>query len=75
MIKKLARLGNSMALVIDKGVLELLQIAPDTPLEITTDGRVLIVSPVRDRKRLRKFKSALAKANLKYGKTLKRLAD
>ncbi len=33
MIKKLTRHGNSMALVIDKPILELLHIERDTPLE------------------------------------------
>jgi len=75
MIKKLTRHGNSMALVIEKGVLELLDIDKQTPLEISTDGRVLIVSPVRDEKRRKKFQNALAKINRRYGKMLKRLAD
>ena len=45
MIKKLTKHGNSWALVIDKPVLELLKIDPETPLEIATDGRTLIISP------------------------------
>ena len=43
MIKKLTKHGNSWALVIDKAVLELLNIDPETPLEIATDGQTLIV--------------------------------
>jgi antitoxin component of MazEF toxin-antitoxin module len=45
MIKKLVRHGNSLALVIDKPILELLKIDADTPLEIATDGRSLVVHP------------------------------
>ncbi len=75
MIKKLTKHGNSMALVIDRGVLDLLKINDDTPLEISTDGNVLIVSPVRDEERATKFKNALAQVNRKYGRTLKRLAE
>ena len=37
MLKKLTKHGNSLALVIDKGVLELLNIDDTTPLEISTD--------------------------------------
>ena len=48
MLKKLTRHGNSLALVIDKGVLELLNIDDKTPLEISTDGTLLLISPVRD---------------------------
>jgi antitoxin component of MazEF toxin-antitoxin module len=75
MLKKLTRHGNSLALVIDKGVLELLNIDDRTPLEIATDGTLLLISPVRDAKRRRQFHQALEKANVKYGRSLKRLAD
>jgi antitoxin MazE len=75
MLKKLSRHGNSLALVIDKGVLELLNIDDQTPLEITTDGSLLLISPVRDEERRRIFQEALADANAKYGRAFKRLAD
>lgn len=75
MIKKLAKHGNSLALVVDRAVLELLNIDADTPLEISTDGQVLIVTPVRDAKRRKKFQKALDSANRKYGRALKRLAE
>ena len=75
MIKKLVSHGNSAALIIDKPILELLKINSETSLEITTDGKNLIISPVEDSKREKKFKAALAKANKIHGKTLKRLAE
>ena len=75
MIKKLSRHGNSLALVIDRAVLDLLKIDAETPLDISTDGNVLIVSPVRDAKRRKKFEKALAEANRSYGRMLKRLSD
>jgi len=74
MLKKLTRHGNSLALVIDKGVLELLNIDDETPLDISTDGTMLLISPVRDEKRRRKFQEAVVKANVKYERALKRLA-
>ncbi|MBI2266300.1 MAG: AbrB/MazE/SpoVT family DNA-binding domain-containing protein [Armatimonadetes bacterium] len=74
MIKKLTRHGNSLALVIDKGVLDLLNINDKTLLDISTDGRMLFVSPVRDEKRMRQFEEALEKVNKKYGRALKKLA-
>ena len=61
MLKKLTRHGNSLALVIDKGVLELLNIDDQTPLEISTDGTLLLISPVRDEKRRIRFQEALEK--------------
>lgn len=75
MIKKLTKHGNSLALVIDKGVLELLNIDDKTPLDISTDGKILLISPVRDEKRKRQFEEALEKVNKKYGRALKRLAS
>ena len=75
MIKKMVSHGNSAALIIDKPILQLLKINENTPLELTTDGRNLIISPIEDEKRERKFKSALERVNKKHGKTLKRLAE
>jgi antitoxin component of MazEF toxin-antitoxin module len=75
MIKKLTKHGNSYALVIDKPVLDLLKIEPQTPLEITTDGRTLVISPARDRERRAKFQAALDETNHRYGRALKRLAN
>ncbi len=75
MIKKLTSHGNSVALVIDKAILELLKINAKTPVELTTDGKNLIVSPVRDQTREKKFMTALAKVNQRHGKTLKRLGE
>ncbi len=74
MLKKLTRHGNSLALVLDKGVIELLNIDAETLLEISTDGSLLLITPVRDEKRRRQFNDALEKTNTRYGRTLKRLA-
>ena len=75
MIKTLTKHGNSLALVIDKAVLELLKIDNHTPLDISTDGEVLVIAPVRDPKHQERFKKALASANRRYGRSLKRLAE
>jgi len=75
MIKKLTKHGNSLALVIDRPVLDLLKIDDDTPLEISTDGKVLVISPVRDEKRRKTFEKALKKTNKNYSKALKNLAE
>lgn len=47
MVKHLTRHGNSLALVIEKGVLNLLNIDADTPLAVATDGRRLTITPLR----------------------------
>ena len=74
MLKRLTRHGNSWALVIDKPILELLQIDPQSPLEISTDGQMLIVSPIRDADREAKFNAAMEEINAKYGRALNKLA-
>lgn len=75
MLKKLTRHGNSLALVIDKGILELLNIDDKTLLDISTDGTLLLITPVRDEKRRQQFQEAVIKVNTKYGHALKRLAE
>lgn len=75
MIKHLTTHGNSSALIIERPILDLLKIGPTTPLEIATDGKNLIVSPVQDTGREQKIKKALAKINQRHGKTLKKLAE
>jgi antitoxin MazE len=75
MVKRLTWIGDSLALVLDKPLLELLGIDEDTPLELSTSGGVLVVTPVRDRARERKLKKALQKINREYGGLFKRLAE
>jgi antitoxin component of MazEF toxin-antitoxin module len=76
MRKSLIKHGNSHALLIDKAVLELLKIDPEkTQLEVTTDGNVLVITPIRDKQTEKQLKEKLAKIDAKYGATFKRLAD
>lgn len=70
MVKKLTKHGNSLALVIDKPILELLKIGAGTPLEISTDGRSLIISPSRKHDRRSALDYFLATANQKYAVAL-----
>jgi antitoxin component of MazEF toxin-antitoxin module len=75
MIKKLTRSGNSLALVIDKPLLEALEIDADTELEVSTDGDVLVIAPVRDRRRTKKLAEIVAETHERYGGVFKRLAE
>jgi antitoxin component of MazEF toxin-antitoxin module len=47
MLKKLAKYGNSTALVIDKAILEILEIEDGGLVKLQTDGKSLIITPVR----------------------------
>ena len=75
MVKHLTPHGNSAALVIDKPIRELLHITMKTPLELATDGRNLIISPMSDAKRQMRFSAALQVVNHRHSKTLKALAE
>jgi antitoxin component of MazEF toxin-antitoxin module len=75
MIRKMVPHGSDVAIIIDKPLMEQLELDIDTPLEISTDGKNLILSPVRDIERLEKLKTSLDKINKKHGKTLERLAQ
>ena len=75
MTKKLSKHGNSLALVIDRSILELLGIDERTTLDISTDGRALVIAPTHDKRRRKRFQQALAACNEQYGAGLKRLAE
>jgi antitoxin component of MazEF toxin-antitoxin module len=75
MIKSLTKHGNSLALVIEKPILELIGADADTSFEVSTDGQVLILSPVKDAGRDAAFKATLDKVNKQYPKALKKLAE
>ena len=74
MIKRLTKHGNSYAFVIDKPILDLLKIDPTAPVDWSTDGRSLIITPI-NRARDAKFRRAVDDTFKKYGKTLRRLAE
>ena len=46
----------------------------DTPLEITTDGRSLVISPATSRSE-EEFRISLDRINERFAPTLKRLAE
>lgn len=48
MIKKLVRHGNSLAIIIEKPVLALLGADENTVFDITTDGRNLVLTPIKN---------------------------
>lgn len=75
MVKRLTKHGNSLALVIDRGVLDLLNIDADTPLNIRTDGNRLIVTPIHDEARQKKFRAALERVDRRYSRAFKKLAE
>ena len=73
LLKKLIPVGNSMGLIIDRAVLDLLGITRETALELTTDGRAIIITPA-DQEYLDRVRGSAGKVMQAHGRTLKRLA-
>lgn len=78
MRKYLSAIGNSLGLVIEKPILELLNITRDTELEVSTDGTRLIVEPVREVEatgRRGRVGAATKRVMKNHDRTLRRLAE
>lgn len=73
MIKKLSAIGNSLGLIIDRPILELLDITKDTPLEIKTDGEALIIRRAR-KSREDRIRESTEKMMTVHAETLRKLA-
>jgi antitoxin component of MazEF toxin-antitoxin module len=75
MVKKLIQHGNSAALVIDKPIMEMLNITNETPFELSTDGRNIILSPQVKIIQEKNVMESLNRINIKYGNVLKKLGE
>ncbi|GMO26827.1 MAG: AbrB family transcriptional regulator [Termitinemataceae bacterium] len=75
MVKKLIRHGNSVALVIDKPIMEMLNIDNETIFELSTDGKNLILSPQIEINQEINVINSLKNINKKYGSVLKKLGE
>jgi len=75
MRKKLTKTGNSLALVLDKPLLDRVGIDASTPLEVSTDGQVIVISPVRARRRTARLKRVVAEVHRRYSGAFRRLAE
>jgi len=75
MVKRLIQHGNSAALIIDKPILEILNITSETTFELSTDGKNLILSPQTENDQETAIIHSLEKINKKYGAVLKRLGE
>lgn len=79
MIKKLSKHGNSLALLIDKPILELLDVNENTSFRIRIDGGNIILEPVRKEEVLtiskdKKLQKTYEELIEKYDAVLKKLA-
>jgi antitoxin component of MazEF toxin-antitoxin module len=76
MRKRLVKHGNSRALVIDKAILELLNVSDDTEFEIQLHGNALTATPVTGAaERTDRFELAVRESLEAYGDVYRRLAE
>ncbi len=73
MRKNLTAIGNSLGVVIEKPILDLLNITKETPLEITTDGNRLIIEPIREERKNR-IRTTANRVMKNHDKTFHKLA-
>ena len=74
MFKKLARHGNSAALVIERPILELLKADADTLFEVTTNGVSLILTPVAKDDREVALRASMERVAKRHRRTFEELA-
>ena len=74
MIKKLTRTGNSVALVLDKQLLDAANLDPDDPVEVSTNGRVVVIAPVRSKRDTERLARGKELMHAKFAGAFRRLA-
>lgn len=73
-LKHLTRQGNSLAIIIDRPILDMLDINEKTMLKLTTENGRIILEPISAEEIDRRFKVAADKVEKRFGRALKRLA-
>ncbi len=75
MVKRLTRQGNSIAVVLDRPIIEAAQLDEGQEVEISTDGDVIIITPVRSKSRQAKLRAVMNRVHDKYAGAFRRLAQ
>ena len=73
MRKRLSAIGNSLGLVIERPILEILKIDKDTLLDVSTDGVALIIRPSKLTKK-EQVRESTRKMMKVHDETLRKLA-
>lgn len=68
-------MDGGLALVLDAGVLQILDIDESTTVKLSTDGDCLVITPIRAKGRRRRFEHAVENAATQYDDMLKDLVD
>jgi len=73
--KRLQAIGNSAGIIIDRPILDLLGITQETDLELKTDGKRLIITPLASKgSRREQLAKVQARALRRHADTFRKLA-
>jgi antitoxin component of MazEF toxin-antitoxin module len=75
MAQKLIKHGDDWALVIDKQIIEALDISPDTEFELLADETKLVVNLIREQQVEAKLDQAIDRIHKRFGNAMKKLAE
>ncbi len=76
MVKRLRKVGNSTALILDRPILELLGLEPNGEVQLTVQGRSLILTAANPRRPSRDdFERAVSRVVSRRRGLLKQLAE
>jgi antitoxin component of MazEF toxin-antitoxin module len=72
---KLIRAGDTVALVIDEAFVEQLGLDENSEVELSVRDGSLIIAPIKDDSRRRRFEDSMNEIHEKYADVFRRLAD
>lgn len=75
MKKNLTVIGNSLGLIIEKPILDLLGITRESVLEMKTDGHRLIIEPLQETERTEHVRNLTRNVIKTHSRTFKKLAE
>lgn len=74
-IKKLVKVGGSYAVILDKNLMDLLEIKPASEVQLKTDGSSLIITPYDPDMKQKKIDQVLDFVLRENGAVYKKLAE
>jgi antitoxin component of MazEF toxin-antitoxin module len=74
-LKRLTRQGNSLAIIIDRPILEMADMDEKTLFSLTADKNKIVLERVSAQEIERRFNAASGKVEKRFGRMLKRLAE
>lgn len=73
--RKLVNVNGGVALLLDSGVLQILDIEEGSVMRLSTDGDCLVLTPVRAKGRRRRYERALETVISEYDSVLQEMVE